>query len=237
LLSFFKKYFLNPDRNPKHIAVIMDGNGRWAQKRLMPRSYGHLKGLNSVQKIIRYAIKYKINALTLYAFSTENSKRPKSEINNLIKLFRKSIDNETSSLINNNIALKVIGDITFFPLDLQTKINNLKRKCKSNSGLKLNIALYYGGKQEIVNSVNKIIKRKNNLSVSDIDKSLDTANLPPVDLLIRTGGEKRLSNFLIWQLAYSELFFVDKLWPDFNESVFIDALYFFQKRHRRFGNL
>jgi len=237
LFSFFKKFFLDPKKTPKHIAVIMDGNGRWAQKRHMPRSYGHAKGLNSVQKIIKYAIIYKIEALTLYAFSTENSKRPKKEIDELVKLFDKSISKEANNLLKNNIVLRILGDITFFPKLLQKKINNLQLQSKKNDGLKLNIALNYGGQREIVNAVNRSLKNKRKVTLKDVEQSLDTVNLPSVDLLIRTGGEKRISNFLLWQLAYSELFFVDKLWPDFKESIFIDALYFFQKRNRRFGSL
>jgi len=237
LFSFFKKFFLDPKKNPKHIAVIMDGNGRWAQKRHMPRSYGHANGLNSVQKIIKYAIIYKIEALTLYAFSTENSKRPKKEIDELVKLFDKSISKEANNLLKNNIVLRILGDITFFPKLLQKKINNLELQSKKNDGLKLNIALNYGGQREIVNAVNRSLKNKRKVTLKDVEQSLDTVNLPNVDLLIRTGGEKRISNFLLWQLAYSELFFVDQLWPDFTESIFIDALYSFQKRNRRFGIL
>jgi undecaprenyl diphosphate synthase len=221
LLSFFKKFFLDPKKNPKHIAVIMDGNGRWAQKRHMPRSYGHFRGLASVEKIIKYSINYKIEALTLYAFSTENSKRPKKEVNDLIKLFDKSITKEADNLAKNNITLRVLGDITFFPILLQKKI----------------IALNYGGQNEIVKAVNRSLKVKKTVTLHDIEKHLDTASLPKVDLLIRTGGERRISNFLIWQIAYSELYFVNKLWPDFTEGLFVDALYFFQKRHRRFGAL
>jgi undecaprenyl diphosphate synthase len=237
LLSFFKKFFLDPKKNPKHIAVIMDGNGRWAQKRKMPRSFGHAKGLNSVQKIIKYSIDYKIQALTLYAFSTENSKRPKKEIDSLIKLFNSSISKESNNLVKNNIVLRIIGDITFFPKILQNKIKDLESQCSNNKGLKLNIALNYGSQQEIVNAVNKSLKTKKKISVKTVENFLDTANLPCVDLLIRTGGEKRMSNFLLWQLAYSELFFVDKLWPDFNEAIFVDALYSYQKRKRRYGTI
>ena len=215
----------------------MDGNGRWAKKKLMPRSYGHFKGLDSVQRIIQYSIKYKIQVITLYAFSTENSKRPKKEIDDLTHLFNKSISDQASNLIKNNITLKVLGDITFFPEELQKKISALENKCKKNNGLNLNIALNYGGKKEIVDTVNKLIKRKKTITVDDIENNLDTSQFPNVDLLIRTGGEKRISNFLIWQLAYSELYFVDTLWPDFNEGIFIDALYFFQNRERRFGVL
>jgi len=161
--------------------------------------------------------------------------RPKKEINDLIELFDKSITKEADNLVKNNIKLRILGDITFFPKLLQKKINNLELQCKNNNGLKLNIALNYGGQKEIVNAANKSFKAKKNITIKDIETFLDTASLPDVDLLIRTGGEKRISNFLLWQLAYSELYFVDRLWPDFNEAILIDALYSYQRRSRRFG--
>lgn len=239
MFSLLKKILLKPNRLPKHIAVIMDGNGRWAQKRNLPRSIGHAKGLSSVQKIITYSHEFKIKCLTLYAFSTENSGRPKKEIDELITLFDRSITSESNKIIKNNIRLKVLGDINFFPDKLQKKIKVLVKKCHSNKGLQLNIALNYGGRSEIVRAVNNTLKNKKNIKIteSDISKNLDTYNLPEVDLLIRSGGEKRLSNFLIWQLAYSELYFFENLWPDFNKNIFINALYFYQSRSRRFGKL
>ena len=224
---------------PKHIAVIMDGNGRWAQKRHLPRSIGHAKGLSSVQKIIQYAHEFNIKCLTLYAFSTENSGRPKSEIKDLTSLFDKTITNESNKILENNIKLNILGDISFFPKSLQIKINNLIDKTSQNNGLALNIALNYGGRTEITQSVNRALKKKKILKITekDIQNNLDTRNLPEVDLLIRTGGERRLSNFLIWQLAYAELFFENSFWPDFKKSIFINALYFYQSRNRRFGKL
>ena len=239
MLNLFKKLLLRPDKFPKHIAVIMDGNGRWAQKRQLPRSLGHAKGLDSVQKIIQYAYEFKIQCLTLFAFSTENSGRPKKEISDLTILFDKTITGESKKILANNIKINILGDISFFPDNLQKKIQDLLIKTNKNNGLKLNIALNYGGRSEIVRSVNKALSKKKlpKITEKDIERNLDTKDLPGVDLLIRTGGEKRLSNFLIWQLAYVELYFINSLWPEFNKNNFIDALLFYQSRNRRFGKL
>ena len=217
----------------------MDGNGRWAQKRSLPRSLGHANGLESVQKIIQYAHEFKIECLTLYAFSTENSGRPKKEISDLTILFDKTITGESKKILANNIKINILGDISFFPDNLQKKIQDLLIKTNKNNGLKLNIALNYGGRSEIVRSVNKALSKKKlpKITEKDIERNLDTKDLPNVDLLIRTGGEKRLSNFLIWQLAYAELYFINSLWPEFNKNNFIDALLFYQSRNRRFGKL
>ena len=225
---------------PKHIAIIMDGNGRWAKKRLLPREAGHVRGVNVVKDVINLAKKYNINSLTLFAFSTENWTRPKNEVLSLLNLFDKSIDNEKDKIESNNIKMKFIGDLSSLPSDLQKKIIFIEKKCEKNNGMQLNIAISYGGRSEIVRAVNKFIKNKKtkqNISETLLSKNLDTHGLPEIDLLIRTGGEKRLSNFMLWQLAYSELFFTDALWPDFNEPIFIKALYFFQTRKRRFGSL
>jgi len=217
----------------------MDGNGRWAQKRQLPRSLGHAKGLDSVQKIIQYAYEFKIQCLTLFAFSTENSGRPKKEISDLTILFDKTITGESKKILANNIKINILGDISFFPDNLQKKIQDLLIKTRKNNGLSLNIALNYGGRSEIVRSVNKALSKKKlpKITEKDIERNLDTKDLPNVDLLIRTGGEKRLSNFLIWQLAYAELYFINSLWPEFNKNNFIDALLFYQSRNRRFGKL
>ena len=239
MLNLFKKLSLRPDKFPKHVAVIMDGNGRWAQKRQLPRSLGHAKGLDSVQKIIQYAYEFKIQCLTLFAFSTENSGRPKKEISDLTILFDKTITGESKKILANNIKINILGDISFFPDNLQKKIQDLLIKTRKNNGLSLNIALNYGGRSEIVRSVNKALSKKKlpKITEKDIERNLDTKDLPNVDLLIRTGGEKRLSNFLIWQLAYAELYFINSLWPEFNKNNFIDALLFYQSRNRRFGKL
>ena len=216
----------------------MDGNGRWAKKRLLPRIAGHKKGLEALQKIIKSAITYNISTVTLYAFSTENWNRPSEEINGLMNLFSESINSETGKLIENNISVLVLGDITIFTKELQIKIKSLVKKTSKNTGLKLNIALNYGARAEILMAVNKATKKKSGVLLEkDLTDNLYTKNMPDVDLLIRTGGQRRLSNFLLWQIAYSELYFIDTLWPDFSEKDFINALYFFQNTERKFGNL
>ena len=218
----------------------MDGNGRWAKKRLLPREAGHVRGVNVVKDVINLSKKYNINSLTLFAFSTENWRRPKNEVFSLLALFDRSIDDEKDKIESNNIKIKFIGDLASLPPDLQKKIIYIEKKCVKNNGMQLNIAISYGGRSEIVRAVNKYIKNtKGNKAISEelLSNKLDTYGLPEIDLLIRTGGEKRLSNFMLWQLAYSELFFTDALWPDFDESIFIKALHFFQTRKRRFGSL
>jgi len=216
----------------------MDGNGRWAKKRMLPRIAGHTKGLTSLQVIIKSAITYKIPIVTLYAFSTENWNRPTEEINGLMKLFSDSINTQTDKLIENNIRVRVLGDITIFSKDLKVKIEYLVKKSSMNKGLNLNIALNYGARSEIIMAVNKASKdKKSDLLEKDLTDNLYTKDMPDVDLLIRTGGQKRLSNFLLWQIAYSELYFINTLWPDFSDQDFVDALYFFQNTERKFGNL
>ena len=225
---------------PNHIAVIMDGNGRWAKKKLLPRLVGHNKGLDSVKKIIECSIKYKIKTLTLYAFSTENWKRPIKEVEGLLKLFSQSISKESKKIHSNNIKIKFIGDVSILTKALQGKIKKIEKETSRNSSLILNIALNYGGRLDIVNSVNNFYKnkiKKIKINEKNITNGLYTKGQPDVDLLIRTGGEQRISNFLLWQIAYAELYFSKKLWPDFNEKVFVDALYFFQNTERKFGSI
>ena len=219
----------------------MDGNGRWANKQFLPRLAGHNKGLVSVKKVIEYSIKYKINILTLYAFSTENWKRPTKEVDGLLKLFSQTISSESKKIQNNDIKVRFIGDISSLSKILQNKIKYIEEKTLKNKSLILNIALNYGGRLDIVNAVNSFyLNKKNktkNITENNISKGLYTKGQADVDLLIRTGGEKRISNFLIWQMAYAELYFSKKLWPDFNEKVFVDALYFFQNSERKFGSI
>ena len=225
---------------PNHIAVIMDGNGRWAKKKLLPRLIGHNKGLDSVKKIIEFSIKYKIKGLTLYAFSTENWKRPIKEVEGLLKLFSQSISKESKKIHSNDIRLKFIGDVSILTKTLQEKIKKIEKETSRNTSLILNIALNYGGRLDIVNSVNNFYKNKNKtikITEKNVANGLYTKGQPDVDLLIRTGGEQRISNFLLWQIAYAELYFSKKLWPDFNEKVFVDALYFFQNTERKFGSI
>ena len=219
----------------------MDGNGRWAKRRMLPRIAGHKKGLDTLEIIVKSAIIYKIPYITLYAFSTENWNRPNQEIKGLMSLFSDSISSQSDKLINNNIRVQVLGDINIFNKDLQKKIKILEKNSIKNTGIHLNIALNYGARSEILMAVNKFYEKsrglKNTLLEKDLSDNLYTKNMPDVDLLIRTGGQRRLSNFLLWQAAYSELYFTDTLWPDFSEKDFIDALYFFQNTERKFGNL
>jgi undecaprenyl diphosphate synthase len=216
----------------------MDGNGRWAKKRVLPRIAGHSQGLQSAQNIVKLSIQHKIKYLTLFTFSTENWDRPAEEVKGLLKLIDESVRKASDQIFNNNIVINFLGDNKVFPKNLQKQLNSLEKKCAKNNGLVLNIALNYGGRAEIVRAVNKLIKiDQKRVSEKNIADNLDTAGMPNVDLLIRTGGEKRISNFLLWQIAYAELFFIDTLWPDFSEKHFIEALDWYQKRQRKFGGL
>ena len=218
----------------------MDGNGRWAKKKLLPRLVGHNKGLESARRIIEYCIKYNVKTLTLYAFSTENWKRPTKEVDGLIKLFSESISKESKKIHSNNIKLNFIGDTSTFTEALRLKIKEIEKKTFKNKKLILNVALNYGGRLDIVNSVNNFYSKKKkikNITEKDINSGLYTKGYSDVDLLIRTGGQQRMSNFLLWQSAYAELFFSKKLWPDFDEKIFVDALYFFQNTERKFGSI
>jgi undecaprenyl diphosphate synthase len=223
---------------PKHIAIIMDGNGRWAKKRLMPRISGHKKGLESVRTVITQCQKLNIPFLTLFAFSTENWLRPSQEVNFLMSLFQESIKKESSALIKHNVRFKLIGDRKSFPKKLVDKIKELEKLTEKNTGLTLSVAINYGGRWDIVNAVNKHQKEtlsKKPLTQKNLIQNLSLNYAPDPDLLIRTGGEKRISNFLIWQFSYSELYFTETLWPDFNERALMTALFEFQKRERRYG--
>ena len=216
----------------------MDGNGRWAKKRVLPRIAGHSQGLQSAQTIVKLTVQHDIKYLTLFTFSTENWDRPAEEVKGLLKLIDESVTKTRDQIFNNNIVIHFLGDNKVFPKNLQKQLNNLEKKCAKNNGLVLNLALNYGGRAEIVRAVNKLIKaNQKQVSEKNIADNLDTAGMPNVDLLIRTGGEKRISNFLLWQIAYAELFFIDTLWPDFSEKHFIEALDWYQKRQRKFGGL
>ena len=218
----------------------MDGNGRWAKKKLLPRLVGHNKGLESVRRIIEYCIKYNVKTLTLYAFSTENWKRPTKEVDGLLKLFSESISKESKKIHSNKIKLNFIGDVSTFTKALQLKIKEIEKVTFGNKKLVLNVALNYGGRLDIVNSVNEFYynkKKIKKITEKNINSGLYTKGNSDVDLLIRTGGQQRMSNFLLWQSAYAELFFSKKLWPDFDEKIFVDALYFFQNTERKFGSI
>ena len=224
--------------NPiKHVAIIMDGNGRWGLKKKKSRNLGHKAGLISVEKIIKKTIEKKIKFLTLYAFSTENWKRPKKEINFLFNLLQEYLEKKISELNKQGIKFKVIGNKKSLSQKLIKILLNSEKITKKNKILHLNLALNYGSKNELINAVNAIKKKKNSLTQSNIDKNLYTKGIPEPDLLIRTGNTQRLSNFLLWQIAYSEIYFVKKLWPDFNEKDYNNILLKFQKTKRNFGNI
>jgi undecaprenyl diphosphate synthase len=224
--------------NPlKHVAIIMDGNGRWGVKHKQSRNAGHRAGLNTVDLIINYCINHKIEFLTLYTFSSENWKRPKTEITFLFKLLENFLQKKINKIIEKDIKLKFIGELNKLPTKLQKLIKLSEKKTFNKKTLQVNIALNYGSKTELINSINKIKKKKIKLNEKNIDNNLYTKNMPNPDLLIRTGNTKRLSNFLLWQLAYTEIFFEKKLWPDFNTNDFKRILSMFKKIKRNFGGI
>lgn len=225
---------------PKHIGIIMDGNGRWAKKRLLPRFVGHQKGLNAVKRVVSHCSEVGVDALTLFAFSTENWKRPKEEVNKLMGLFLKALQKEVQKLSDNNVQLRIIGDRSAFSEQIQTHINLAEESTKNNTGLVLTIAANYGGRADIVNAVKQWQidnpqKSAADISEDAINQYIALSDIAEPDLLIRTGGEQRISNFLIWQMAYAELYFTDALWPDFGENDINEAILSFSKRERRFG--
>ena len=223
--------------NPlNHVAIIMDGNGRWGLKNKNSRNAGHKAGLDTVEKIIKESIKNKISFLTLYAFSTENWKRPKKEINYLFNLLQLFLVNKLDNLNNQNIKLIILG-IKNFPKKLNKLLNNAEQKTHNNSKLQINLALNYGSKSELINAFKKIKKNNESINEKNINKYLFTKDIPDPDLLIRTGDTKRLSNFLLWQLSYSEIFFEKKLWPDFNEKDFKRIIKKFKRIKRNYGNI
>ena len=222
--------------NPiKHVAIIMDGNGRWGLKHKESRNAGHREGLNTVEKIIKESIKAKISYLTLYTFSTENWKRPKKEITFLFKLLESFLVKKINKLISNKIKLKIIGEKKFLPHRLKKLLKDSEIKTSKNSKIQINLALNYGSKNEIINAVKLIHKQKKRVTIKNIEKNLYTKNMPVPDILIRTGNTKRLSNFLLWQLAYTEIFFEKKFWPDFNSNDFNKILKKFRNLKRNFG--
>ncbi len=224
--------------NPiNHVAIIMDGNGRWGIKHKKSRNLGHRAGLNTVERIIKSTIKNKVKYLTLYAFSTENWKRPQNEIKFLFKLLDSFIDQKINEFNKNNIKLKIIGNINIFNKKLKKKLQNSEKLTKDNKRLQVNLALNYGSKSELINAIKKINKDNLNITIKNIEKCLYTSNIPDPDILIRTGSTHRLSNFLLWQLAYSEIFFEKKLWPDFKENDYSKILKKFRKTKRNYGNI
>ncbi|MEO8253073.1 MAG: isoprenyl transferase [Flavobacterium sp.] len=233
---------INKNNLPKHLAIIMDGNGRWAKEQGLLRALGHESGTKAVRIAIENCAKLGIENLTLYTFSTENWNRPKLEVQTLMKLLMKSLKKELITLQKNDIRLNAIGNIDLMPKSAQKELQDVIEKTKNNTKMNLTLALSYGSREEIVSAVKKISdKVKNNIiSIDAIDDSiinehLYTQNLPDVDLLIRTSGEHRISNFLLWQIAYAELFFSEVMWPDFRDEHLYEALISYQKRERRFG--
>ena len=223
--------------NPlNHVAIIMDGNGRWGLKNKNSRNAGHREGLKIVEKVIKISIQKKISHLTLFAFSTENWKRPKKEINHLFKLLENFLSKKIKEFNKNQIKLKIIGEKKFSK-KLNLLLNNSEKKTKNNSKLQINLALNYGSKKEIINAIKTLIKKNKKITEKTITDSLYTKDIPDPDLLIRTGNTKRLSNFLLWQLSYSEIFFSKKLWPDFEEKDFLYIIKQYQSVRRNFGSV
>lgn len=229
---------------PRHVAIIMDGNGRWAKKRKLPRSFGHKAGASRVQEIIETSGNMGVEVLSLYAFSTENWKRPEKEVENIMGLLRHYLKNNSNDLRDNGIRLNILGKIEDLPLDLQEELKIALSKTENNDKMILNIALNYGGQDEILRACQKTMedflqqgKNPSSLEAEDFEKNLDTQGQPMVDLLIRPSGEFRLSNFLLYQCAYAEFWFSDILWPDFSKEEYLKALEDFSKRQRRFGGI
>jgi undecaprenyl diphosphate synthase len=230
------------DKIPRHVAIIMDGNGRWAQQKGKLRTFGHKAGVDAVRASVSFARKSGIESLTLFAFSSENWQRPKEEVGVLMQLFSMVLNSEIKKLNKNDIRLKVIGDIAAFDQKLQDKIKKAEALTADNTSLTLNIAANYGGRWDIINATKRIAEKieQKQLNLNDINEDIfnehvSTSDLPELDLLIRTGGDHRVSNFLLWQCAYAEFYFSDVLWPDFNEDVFKLAIADFTNRQRRFG--
>jgi undecaprenyl diphosphate synthase len=235
---------LTPDANlPRHIAIIMDGNGRWAQQRRLPRALGHQEGVKAVRKTVDFCARNRIEVLTLFAFSSENWRRPADEVSILMELFVATLQRETRSLHENGIRLRFIGDRTAFAAKLRDKIAEAEKKTAQNTAMTLLIAANYGGKWDIIQAARQIAvkiaageMRPEDVNEPALEQYLSTADLPEPDLFIRTGGETRISNFLLWQLAYTELYFTPALWPDFDEQALAEAIQDYKRRQRRFGH-
>ena len=217
-----------------HVAFIMDGNGRWGEKKGKGRNFGHLKGVETVKQIVGASIKLKIPVVTFYVFSSENWKRPKKEINFLFQLIKKYFSREIKNILSQGIKINIIGEINKLSKDIKSTLKKTTNLTKKNKKIIVNLAINYGSKNEILNAFKKT---KKNLNIKKFEKNLYTGNMPDPDILIRTGGHNRLSNFMLWQLAYSELFFLKKLWPDFNSSDLIRIVNKYKKSKRNFGNI
>jgi undecaprenyl diphosphate synthase len=224
-------------QGPQHVAIIMDGNGRWAKARGRPRSFGHRAGVQSVRRVLRGCDRHGVKALTVFAFSQENWSRPESEVSLLMQLFLRTLSKEIDRLHKNGIRLRFIGDHADFSPELRALMREGERRTAANTALTLTVAVGYGGQWDIAQAAAACAQAGEPLTVAGIEQRLQTAGLPPVDLLVRTGGESRVSNFLLWQLAYTELWFSDVLWPDFDEDHFTGAVEWFRGRERRFGRV
>ena len=227
---------------PRHVAVIMDGNGRWAKRRLLPRAAGHRAGVGSVRRTVEMSARLGIEALTLFAFSSENWRRPQEEVGLLMELFKITLDKEVARLHENGIRVRFIGDREAFPRELRERIKTSEAKTSGNEGMTLNIAANYGGRWDIVQAVRGLARKiaagelaPEDITEQSVSRAVSTADLPEPDLFIRTGGERRISNFLLWQLAYTELYFTEVPWPDFDEAEYRRALLSFAGRQRRYG--
>lgn len=241
MVSFKSSTRTIPDtgRVPCHVAIIMDGNGRWAKKRFLPRFAGHTRGVETVRDAVRYCLERGIEYLTLFAFSSENWRRPTEEVTLLMQLFARALNQEVSKLGRNGVRLKIIGDLSKFDPDLQALIRASEQQTSANTKLTLSIAANYGGRWDILQAVNRMIRenpeKSDGWNEDDLASYLSMSYAPEPDLFIRTGGEERISNFLLWQLAYSELYFTDTLWPEFDSTAFDKAIASYQQRERRFG--
>lgn len=243
-LAAKKAYILQNQNLPKHVAIIMDGNGRWAKQQGKPRLFGHKNSLNSVESAIKGCVELNIPYLTLYAFSTENWQRPEEEVTGLMTLMTDTINEKLSFLINNGIKLQVIGDLDDVPATCKEVLDHAIQVTSANNTLTLTLCISYGGRWDIIQAVHSLVNdiQKQHIQVKDINEAffaqyLSTSHIPDPDLLIRTSGDMRISNFLIWQIAYSELVFIKKYWPDFQEADFYQAVINYQKRNRRFGKV
>jgi len=248
-LPFFRKKRKKLERivlenTPEHIAIIMDGNGRWAKKKGLPRIAGNKEGMTAVQKVVRSAVTYNIKILTLFAFSTENWKRPKKEVDYLMRIPKEFLHIYLPEMIENNVRINIIGDFDSLPPHTKEAIIHAKEQTKDNNGLLLNFAFNYGGRYDIICAMKEMMKdvEEGKFTIDSIDEQslstyLNTKDIQDPDLLIRTSGEQRLSNFLLWQLAYTELLFTDVLWPDYNEELFKEAITDYQNRKRRYGGV
>ncbi len=228
---------LDPGKIPNHVAIIMDGNGRWAKKKGMPRAFGHRAGVIRLKEIIRFSSDIGVEALTLYAFSTENWNRPPEEIDTLCSLFVEFFTREFDELHENHVVIQALGDVDKFPLKVSTLIKDAERKTKNDDGLCLSIAMNYGSRDEIIRAAKLASEEPKGVTKESFEKHLYTAGLPDVDLLIRTSGEQRISNFLLYQISYAEFVFTDDFWPDFTKEKYIETLKEYARRGRRYGGL